>query len=227
MFEKQNNEPITEKEIPAKSSIAMARKEKAISETEISDSLASPGYPPAYIGEAIKVPPSESDAEQKLTPESFQRAVPQPGTTSTDTEFDSRLKKDHYSEKNKHCELLHHNACLDSTKCSLVMDAPKTLVCRRSINHCDSGFSQKSDTKKSCETKNGCMYVSKPCVCAPDVVCVCDKNQLPQCRPLDTSDAGITSRPISTLHPFRHTKEHARSLGYILSFFGHRYFTVV
>ncbi len=131
------------------------------------------------------------ETSDKTTPKLFQRIIPQPESqlsspnriTGDTAEFSLDLKKERYSEKNKSCELLSHSACLDSKVCSLMMDEQKAFVCSRSINHCNAGFAQRSDTKESCEAKNGCVYVSEPCFCPPDVVCFCSGGQPPQCRP--------------------------------------------
>jgi len=203
--EEQKNETIAEREIPVQNSAITARqkiqqsprKEKYVSSTS-----------PAPAAKTIDTPQDNSDTKQKteqeptsgtlmetrdeMTPELFQRSIPQsetrspasgfPGKTGANTEFGTGLKKDRYADNNQQCELLSHNACLDSKECNLVINEQKAFVCRRSMNHCDTGFGQRSDTKESCEIKNGCVYVSEPCLCPPDVVCACDENQLPQCQ---------------------------------------------
>jgi len=132
-----------------------------------------------------------TETSNKTTSKLFQRVSPQSESqlsapdriTGDIAEFSPGLKKERYSEKNKSCELLSHSACLDSKVCSLMIDEQKVFVCRHSTNHCDTGFAQQADTKENCEAKNGCVYVSEPCFCPPDVVCVCSGGQPPQCRP--------------------------------------------
>ncbi len=136
---------------------------------------------------------SPMENNNATTRQLLQRTVPQPGSqspmpefsglTGTAEKFSAESKKGRHSENTKSCELLTHRACLDSEECSLVMNDQKVLVCNRSMNHCDAGFVQRSDTKQSCEAKQGCVYVSEPCTCPPDTACICDENQLPQCQP--------------------------------------------
>jgi len=181
IYEKQNNEPTIEKETPTQSPAITPRKENATREIEKPNFSVSPAYTDKTID--VPLPDSSTEQKRKLTVESFQQSAPPSGMTSADTGLDSRLKKEHDPEKNKYCESLNHQACLDSKKCNLVIDAQKILACHRSTNHCDSNFSQQSDTKESCETKNGCVYMSAPCLCLPGAVCFCDENQLPLCTP--------------------------------------------
>ena len=136
--------------------------------------------------------------EEELTTDvpmetNIQQIIPQPESQSSthklseiagaSIESSTELKRERHSENNKNCALLSHNACLDSEECSLMFNEQKQLVCKRSMNHCDVGFIQRSDTKESCETKQECVYVSEPCFCPPDIFCVCSGDQLPQCRP--------------------------------------------
>jgi len=133
------------------------------------------------------------ETNNEMTQQSFQRIIPQPESQSSTHELSdiadasiepsTELKKDRHSENNKNCALLSHNACLDSEECSLILNEQKQLVCKRSMNHCDVGFIQRSDTKESCETKQGCVYVSEPCFCPPGIFCVCSGGQLSQCQP--------------------------------------------
>jgi len=137
------------------------------------------------------------ETNNEMPQQSFQRIIPQPESQSSTHELSeiaaasaepsTELKRDRHSENNKNCALLSQNACLDSEECSLILDEQKQFVCKRSMNHCDVGFIQRSDTKESCETKQECVYVSEPCFCPPDIFCVCSGDQLPQCRPQEAN----------------------------------------
>ncbi len=134
------------------------------------------------------------ETSDKMSQESVRRVTPQPkspslasGLAGASAEFSAELKKDPGTKTGKSCEQLGHRACLGSEQCSLVanemINDPKTLLCRRSINRCDTGFIQRSDTKESCENRQGCTYISDPCFCPPDVICICNGGQPPQCQP--------------------------------------------
>ncbi|MCF6336699.1 MAG: hypothetical protein L3J84_01925 [Gammaproteobacteria bacterium] len=134
------------------------------------------------------------ETSDEMSQESVRRIIPQPkspspasGRAGASIEFSTGLKKDLGTKASENCEQLSHSACLNSEQCSLVVNEiindSKTLVCRRSMSHCDTGFIQRSDTKESCESRQGCMYISDPCFCPPDVLCICNGGQPPQCQP--------------------------------------------
>ncbi len=143
------------------------------------------------------------ESSDKILQESLRRVTPQPESQSPATglvdsraEFSTGLKKDLGTKTRENCEQLSHSACLDSKQCSLIMNEQKTLICHRSKNHCDSGFTQRSDTKESCETKQGCAYISPPCFCPPDVICICAGGQPPQCQPKKTGTQDQSRHPM-------------------------------
>jgi len=143
------------------------------------------------------------ESSDKILQESLRRVTPQPESQSPATglvdnraEFSTGLKKDLGTKTRENCEQLSHSACLDSKQCSLIMNEQKTLICHRSTNHCDSGFTQRSDTKESCETKQGCAYIPPPCFCPPDVICICAGGQPPQCQPKKTGTQDQSRHPM-------------------------------
>jgi len=147
------------------------------------------------IAESTDMAQTDTDTEQKAERQKTTAAKPSsqkslasaPGLTGTRAEFSSGLKKDLGAKAVENCEQLSHSACLGSEQCSLVVNEmindPKTFVCRRSTNRCDTGFVQHSDTKESCESRPGCAYISDPCFCPPDVTCICNGGPPPQCHP--------------------------------------------
>ena len=143
------------------------------------------------------------ETSDKILQESLRRVTPQPesqsptiGLVDSRAEFSTGLRKDLGTKTRENCEQLSHSACLDSKQCSLIMNEQKTLICHRSTNHCDSGFTQRSDTKESCETKQGCAYISPSCFCPPDVICICAGSQPPQCQPQKTGTQDQSRHPM-------------------------------
>lgn len=143
------------------------------------------------------------ESSDKILQESLRRVTPQPesqspatGLVDSSAEFSTGLKKDLGTKTRENCEQLSHSACLDSKQCSLIMNEQKTLICHRSKNHCDSEFTQRSDTKESCETKQGCAYIPPPCFCPPDVICICAGDQPPQCQPKKTGTQDQSRHPM-------------------------------